>query len=151
MHWGPSKVIIHHQKVIISPQKCALIPQNRSFNHISLTFSLTKMSYALLSKNVASRIYELLLAKFAKVPGWGGGGGGVNPILAMPGFGVHMDPKPTPKRNSFVLYQLTFGPFTVNYAIVLGLPAFPLIWRRHWFWFHLAPHGEACCSIDSHI
>ena len=28
MHWGPSKVIIHHRKVIISPQKCALIPQN---------------------------------------------------------------------------------------------------------------------------
>ena len=25
MHWGPSKVIIHHQTVIISPQKCALI------------------------------------------------------------------------------------------------------------------------------
>ena len=45
--------IIHHQKVICSPQKCALIPQNRSFYHISLTFSLTKMIYALLSKNVA--------------------------------------------------------------------------------------------------
>ena len=69
---GPPKVIIHHQKVIISPQKCALIPQNRSFNHISLTFSLTKMIYALLSKNVTSRIYALLLAKFAKVPGLGG-------------------------------------------------------------------------------
>ena len=23
MHWGPSKVIIHHQKVIISPEKCS--------------------------------------------------------------------------------------------------------------------------------
>ena len=40
MHWGPSKVIIHHQKVIIFSQKVCLIPQNRSFNHISLTFSL---------------------------------------------------------------------------------------------------------------
>ena len=66
-------MIIHHQKVIISPQKCALIPQNRSFNHISLTFSLTKMIYAVLSKNVSSRIYALLLAKFAKVPGLRGG------------------------------------------------------------------------------
>ena len=50
------------------PPKCALLPQNRSFNHIS-KFSLTKMIYALLSKNVVSRIYALLLAKFAKVPG----------------------------------------------------------------------------------
>ena len=47
------KVIIRHQKVIISPKKCALIPQNRSFNHIPLTFSLKKMIYALLSKDVA--------------------------------------------------------------------------------------------------
>ena len=53
----------------------AFIPQNRSCNQISLTFSLTKMIYALLSKNVVSRIYALLLAKFAKVPGLGGGGG----------------------------------------------------------------------------
>ena len=30
------------------------------------------MIYALLSKNVVSRIYALLLAKFAKVPGLGG-------------------------------------------------------------------------------
>ena len=60
-------MIIHHQKVIISPQKCALIPQNRSFNHISLTFSLTQMIYALLSKNVASLIYALLLTKFARM------------------------------------------------------------------------------------
>ena len=52
------------------------------------------MSYALLSKNVASLIYVLLLDKFAKVPGLGDGG--VNPILAMPGFCVHMDPQPTP-------------------------------------------------------
>ena len=48
MPWGPSKVIIYHPKVIISPQKCVLIPQNRSFYHISLS----KMNYALLSKNV---------------------------------------------------------------------------------------------------
>ena len=54
--------------------KCALLPQNRSFNHISLSFSLTKLIYPLLSKNVTSRIFALLLAKFAKVPGLGGGG-----------------------------------------------------------------------------
>ena len=60
-------VVIHNQKVIISPQKCALIPQNRSVNHMSLTFSLTKMIYALLSENVASHIYALLLAKFAMI------------------------------------------------------------------------------------
>ena len=53
------------QKVIISPQKCALIAQNRSFYHISLTFSLAKMNSALLPKNVVSRICALLLAKFA--------------------------------------------------------------------------------------
>ena len=100
MHWGPSKVIIHHPKVIISPQKCPFFPQKpHIFNifplkndlrtfvvkyqelhlrafvgqirqepgwgggqtnsrnaRISLTFSLTKMIYALLSKNVTSRI-----------------------------------------------------------------------------------------------
>ena len=56
------------------PPKCALLPQNRSFNHISLSFSLTKLIYPLLSKNVTSRIFALLLAKFAKVPGLGGGG-----------------------------------------------------------------------------
>ena len=77
-------VIIFHQKVIISPQKCALIPQNISFNHISLTFSLTKMIYALLSKNVVSRIYALLLAKFAKVPGSGPNG--------IPGFSIDQNP-----------------------------------------------------------
>ena len=45
MHWGPSKVLIYPPKVIIYPPwpKCALLPQNRSFNHIYLTFSLSKM------------------------------------------------------------------------------------------------------------
>ena len=52
------------------------------------------MIYALVSKNVMSRIYAFLLAKFAIVPGLGSGGG-VNPILAMPGFWVHMDPNPS--------------------------------------------------------
>ena len=60
-------MIIYHPKVIISPQKCALIPQNRSYNHIYLTFSLSKMIYALLLKNVASRIW---------MPGLGVGVGG---------------------------------------------------------------------------
>ena len=71
---GPSKVIIHHQKVIISPQKCALIPKNRSFNHISLTFSLTKMIYALLSKNVESHIRAFMdhIRQDTRIRGWGG-------------------------------------------------------------------------------
>ena len=38
-------------------------PQHGSFNHIYLTFSLLKIIYTLLSKNVASRIFALLLAK----------------------------------------------------------------------------------------
>ena len=63
---GPPKWSFITKKWWIPPQKCALIPQNRSFNHISLTFLLTKIIYALLSKNVASRIYALLLSKFAK-------------------------------------------------------------------------------------
>ena len=45
-----------------------------------------------------SRIYAFLLAKFAIVPGLGSGGG-VNPILAMPGFWVHMDPQPIPRGD----------------------------------------------------
>ena len=44
------------------------------FNHMILTFSLTKINNALLSKNVASRISVLLLDKFAKVPGMVDGG-----------------------------------------------------------------------------
>ena len=51
--------------------KRALISQNRSSNHIYLTFSLSKMILALLSKNVQSHIY---------------------PILAMPGFWEHLEP-----------------------------------------------------------
>ena len=56
-------------KVTVSPKKCALIPQNRSFNHLFLTFSLTKIICALLLKNFASRIYSLFLAKFSKMSG----------------------------------------------------------------------------------
>ena len=67
---GPN---IFVQKVIMSPQKCALIPQNRSFNHIYVTFSL-KNDKSIFAENVTSRIYALLLAKFAKMPGLGGGG-----------------------------------------------------------------------------
>ena len=51
------------------------------------------MIYALLSKNGASRIYTLLWAKFARMPGLGGG---VNPILAMPGFWEHLESQPLP-------------------------------------------------------
>ena len=44
---GPN---IFVQKVIMSPQKCALIPQNISFNHIHVTFSLSKIIKAFLPK-----------------------------------------------------------------------------------------------------
>ena len=80
MHWGPSKVIIYHQKVIVFPKKCALIPQNRSFNHIYLTFSLSKMIDTLKSKNATSRICALLWAKFARMPELGGGEGEPQPL-----------------------------------------------------------------------
>ena len=47
-----------------------------------LTFSLSKMIYALLSKNVASRIYAILWAKSLRMPGLGGVGvGGGQPNL----------------------------------------------------------------------
>ena len=62
LHSGPSKVIIHHPKVIIFPTKVFLFPRN----HINLTFSLSKMIYALWSKNVTSRIYAILWAKSPK-------------------------------------------------------------------------------------
>ena len=42
MLWGPTKVIINHQKVIIPPKKCALIPQNRSINHLTTLIILKK-------------------------------------------------------------------------------------------------------------
>ena len=58
-------MIIHHPKVIISPQKCSFFPRN----HIYLTFSLSKMIYALLLKNVTSRIYALIWAKSLRMPG----------------------------------------------------------------------------------
>ena len=51
------------------PTKVFLFPHNRSFNHIYLTFSLSEWFYALLSKNVASRIYTLLWAKSLRMPG----------------------------------------------------------------------------------
>ena len=58
------------------PTKVFLIPQQRSFNHIYLTFSLSNMIYALLSKNVASRIYAFYafvgqIRQGARIRGWG--------------------------------------------------------------------------------
>ena len=73
-------MIIYHQKVIIFPQECALIPQNRSFNHIYLKFSLSKMIDTLKSKNATSRICALLWAKFARMPELGGGEGEPQPL-----------------------------------------------------------------------
>ena len=55
------------------------------------------MIYVLLSKNVASHIYMLLLAKQirqdARIRGWDWG---VKPILAMPAFWEHLVPRPKP-------------------------------------------------------
>ena len=45
-----------------------------------------------------TQTYALLLAKFAKVPGMGGGR--INSILAMPAFWVHMVPQPIPKPRN---------------------------------------------------
>ena len=103
------------------PQKCALIPQNRSFNHISLTFSLTKI------------IYALLLAKFVKVPGLGGG---VNPILAMPAFWVHMDPQPIPKGSLkksifFRGWVHKFGSIDPNKTNFYGFPYSLTMFHSH--------------------
>ena len=42
MLWGPTKVIIYHQKVIIPPKMCALISQNRSINHLTTLIILKK-------------------------------------------------------------------------------------------------------------
>ena len=67
-------MIIRHPKVIISPQKGSFPPRN----HIYLTFSFSKMIYALLSKIVASRIYAILWAKSLRMPGLGDGGGQPN-------------------------------------------------------------------------
>ena len=89
-------MIIHHQKVIISPQKCALIPQNRPFNHI-----FTHKNYL---RTFVKKYCEWHLRAFVGKIRQGarimGGGGGVNPILAMPGFWVHMDAQPTPNWPS---------------------------------------------------
>ena len=107
MHWGPSKVIIHHPKVIIFPTKVFLFPRN----HINLTFSLSKMIYALLSKNGASRNYTLLWAKFARMPGLGG----VNPILWNARIlGPYSPPTPPLRRcnvnvSSIVIKYLIFS------------------------------------------
>ena len=47
-------------KVINFPQKYALFPQNRSFNRIYITFSLSKMIYALLSKIRESHLRDIM-------------------------------------------------------------------------------------------
>ena len=74
------------------PPKVPLFPR---IDHLTTFFNIfTHKNYLLLSKNVASCIYVLLLAKFSKVPGLGGGG--VNPILAMPGSWDHMVLQPLP-------------------------------------------------------
>ena len=107
---GPPKWSFITKKWWIPPQKCALIPQNISFNHISLTFLLTKIIYALLSKNVAR--YMRFYGPYS--PGcreWGG----VNLISAMPGFRVHMVPQPLPYRLSSLYLSirvLVSGSFT---------------------------------------
>ena len=65
-------MLIYPQKVIICPQSVPFFPR---IDHLTTFISLSKMIFALLSKNVAIRIYALLLAKFARMSGIGGGGG----------------------------------------------------------------------------
>ena len=64
--------ISYHPKVIISSQKCAIIPQNRSFNPI-LAFHSQKWFTHNCRKMSRIHIYALLWAKFARIPGLGGG------------------------------------------------------------------------------
>ena len=84
------------------PTKVFLFPRN----HIYLTFSLSKMIYALLSKIVASRIYAILWAKSLRMPGLGGGGG-VNLIQAMPEFWEHLVLAPLPKLIVITIDKLS--------------------------------------------
>ena len=59
------------------------------------------MIYALLPKNVASRNLRAFVGQIRQ----GGGGWGVNPILAMPGFWVHLGVQPTPKAIEVIEYR----------------------------------------------
>ena len=64
------------------PTKVFLIPQKRSFNHIYLTFSLSNMIYALLSKKCCESHLRTSMGQIAQDAWIGGWGGGVNLIQA---------------------------------------------------------------------
>ena len=90
MHWGPSKVIIHHPKVIISPTKVSLFPQKP---HLFNIFTLKNDLRTFVEKHCESHLHAFVgqIRQGVRIRGWG-----VNPILAMPGFRVHMVPQATP-------------------------------------------------------
>ena len=99
--------LFYHQKVIISPKKCALIPQHRSFNHIYLTFSLSKMIYAHISKHTKKEIVEKcspfqnLFSDFHKCPCllW------TRPIEAAGWCFVNVDMSPTLPSSQYRICQ----------------------------------------------
>ena len=92
MHWGPSKVIIHHPKVIISPQKCPFFPQKP---HLFNIFTLKNDLRTFVENCRESHLRDIMgqIAQDAWIRGWGGG---VNLIQAMPEFWEHLDRPPLP-------------------------------------------------------
>ena len=77
------------------------------------------MIYALLLKNVTSRIHSLLLAKFAKLPGLGGGG--AQPIfLQCQDFGCIQTPNPS--LNDAMVQRC--------FEIDIDLNVFDYVWEK---------------------
>ena len=72
MHWGPSKVIIHHPKVIISPQKCPFFPQKP---HLFNIFTLKNDLRTFVENCRESHLRDIMgqIAQDAWIRGWGGG------------------------------------------------------------------------------
>ena len=71
MHWGPSKVIIHHPKVIISPQKCPFFPQKP---HLFNIFTLKNDLRTFVENCRESHLRDIMgqIAQDAWIRGWGG-------------------------------------------------------------------------------
>ena len=90
---GPN---IFVQKVIMSPQKCALIPQNRSFNHMYVKFSLSKMIKAFLPK--MSQVAYMRCC-WPNSPRCQDQEVGDKPIFPMPSFWEHLVQKPLPQQS----------------------------------------------------
>merc|ERR1712218_69823 len=71
MHWGPSKVIIHHPKVIISPQKCPFFPQKP---HLFNIFTLKNDLRTFVENCRESHLCDIMgqIAQDAWIRGWYG-------------------------------------------------------------------------------